>query len=344
MTRPLRDQVVVITGASSGVGRETALQFGRQGSSVVLAARNDQALDSGAREVERLGGQAIAVPTDVSEWGQVQALADRAVERFGRIDTWVNNAAVNEYALFDDMTVEEIDRIIRTDLLGTIYGAKAALPHLKAGGGGVIVNVGSVESKRGMPLQSAYSAAKHGVKGFTDALRLELEHEQVPVHVSLLLPTSINTPLFDHARSKLGAKPRPIPPVYEPEVVARAVLEVAQRPLREVVVGGAGKGLTAAERFSPAVLDRLLLGPGKVFQKQKGSQPPGDRDNLEAAPTGPGSATGSFGQKSKSSSLFTQTFELHPERLRALVAGTAVLAAVALRRAGRREMSRRRRA
>lgn len=336
MTRPLRDQVVVITGASTGIGRETALQFGRQGSSVVLAARNEEALDSAVREVERLGGEALGVPTDVSQWGRVQALADRAVERFGRIDTWVNNAAVNEYALFADMTVEEIDRIVQVDLLGTIYGVKAALQHMKAGDGGTIINIGSVESKRGIPLQTAYSAAKHGVKGFTDALRLELEHEQVPVKITLVLPASINTPLFDNARSKLGTKPRPIPPVYEPEVVAGAVLELAQRPLREVVAGGAGKGLTTAERLSPAALDRLLLGPGKVFQKQKSSQPAGDVDNLEAASTGPGSTTGSFGQESKSSSLFTQAFELHPQRLRALVAASAALATLALRRSSRR--------
>ncbi|MDQ4130511.1 MAG: SDR family NAD(P)-dependent oxidoreductase [Actinomycetota bacterium] len=198
---------------------------------------------------------------------------------------------------------------------------------------GTIINIGSVESKRGLPLQTVYSAAKHGMKGFTDALRLE--HEQVPVNVTLVLPASINTPLFDHARSKLGTKPRPIPPVYEPEVVARAVLEVVRRPLREVVVGGAGKGLTAAERRSPAALDRLLLGPGKVFEKQRSSQPHADGDNLEAASTGLGSATGSFGQESKSSSLFTETLELHPQRLRAFAA-TAALAALVWRRRSRR--------
>jgi NAD(P)-dependent dehydrogenase (short-subunit alcohol dehydrogenase family) len=250
--RPISEQVVVITGASSGIGRETAIQFGQQGASVVLAARNETALREVEKEVERLGGQPQVVVTDVAEWEQVKRLAREAIERFGRIDTWVNNAAASEYATIEEMTVEEIERQIQVILMSQIYGMKAALPHLKRQGQGTIINNASGLAKRSVPLQGAYCAAKHGIKGFTDTLRMELEHERSGVNVTLLMPSSINTPLFDHARSKLGVEPMPIPPVYEPRVVAEAILFAAEHPRRDIVVGGAGKMLDVMERISPS--------------------------------------------------------------------------------------------
>lgn len=333
--RPISEQVVVITGASSGIGRETAIQFGRRGASVVLAARNETALREVAKEVERLGGQSRVIVTDVSEWDRVNRLAQEAADRFGRIDTWVNNAAASEYATVEEMTVEEIERQIQVILVSQIYGTKAALPHMKRQGQGTIINNASVLAERAVPLQAAYCAAKHGVKGFTEALRLELEHERSGIKVTLLMPSSINTPLFDHVRSKLGVKPQPIPPFYEPRVVAEAILFAAEHPRRDIVVGGAGKMLTVMERISPSLLDRFMLMRGQMFKQQKTDQPDNGQDNLFEPMRETGSRTGDFGQHSKSTSLYTRYLEQHPNRKRVLL-GLATAGAVALvRRAGR---------
>ncbi len=333
--RPISEQVVVITGASTGIGRETALQFGQRGASVVLAARNETALQEAAREVERQGGQAHVVVTDVAEWEQVNRLAQAAVDRFRRIDTWVNNAAISAYATVEEMTVEEIECIIQVDLMGQIYGMKAALPHLKREGNGTIINIGSVESKRAVPLQAPYVAAKHGIKGFTETLRLELEHEHSGISITLIMPASINTPLFTHARSKLGVKPQPIPPIYEPRVVAEAILFAAEHPRREIAAGGAGKLMTVMERISPSVMDWYMLRNGKLFKKQQTNQPDDGQDNLFEPMDGSGSTTGEFGQRSKSMSFYTHYLELHPIRKRILL-GAATLGAITLaRRVGR---------
>ena len=333
--RPIGEQVVVITGASSGIGREAALQFALRGASLVLAARNADALCEVEREVHRLGGRAQAVVADVARWEEVEGIAAQAVARFGRIDTWVNNAAVTEYAAVADMTPDEIERIIQVNLLGAIHGVKAALPHLTQQGQGAIINVASVEARLAMPLQSAYVAAKHGLAGFTDSLRLELAHAGLPIAVTLILPASINTPLYAHARSKLGVLPRPIPPVYEPRTVARAIVFAAEHPRREVVVGGAGKLALVLRRISPALLDWLLLRDGIGWRVQESSTPGNQPGTLFAPPTGSGSVTGDFGQRSKSVSLYTRYVDEYPARQLAL-AGVALLGLlVLLRRVGR---------
>ncbi len=335
MPRPLDEQVVVITGASSGIGRETALEFSRRRSAVVLAARNREALEEVSNEAERSGGRPHVVPTDVAGWDEVERLAQEAVERFGRIDTWVNNAAVSAYASVEQTTVEEIARIIQVDLMGQIHGMKAALPHMRRQREGTIVNVASAEARRGVPLQAPYVAAKHGIKGFTDSLRMELEHERSGIQVTLILPSSINTPLFTHARSKLGVKPQPIPPVYEPRVVAEAIVFVAEHPRREVVVGGSGKALTLIERLSPSLADRYMVQGGRMFQQQRTDQPDDGVDNLFGPLPGTGATTGDFGGGSKSESLYTRHLALHPNRKRALTA-TAIVGTLALvRRIGR---------
>lgn len=331
MQRPLNDQVVVVTGASSGIGREGALQFGRAGSRVVLAARNEEALQTAVDEIERQGGEALAVPTDVAQWEQVRSLARRVIERFGRIDTWANVAVVTEYGLAVDQTVEEIDQIIQVGLMGQIHGMKAALEHMMAERRGAIINVASVEGERGMPLQAAYSAAKAGIKGFSEALRVELEKQKAGISVTLILPSSMNTPLFEHSRSKLGALPRPLAPVYEPRVAAESIVFAAEHPRKQIVVGGAGKMLAVLDRFAPELSDRVLLGPAKAFKKQKTKQPDDGTDNLFEASSGNGSVTGQFGNKSKSTSLYTRHLEHHPERKRMLL-GAAAAGAVALLR------------
>jgi short-subunit dehydrogenase len=300
-----------------------------------VAARNEEALTELARQVDRIGGQAEAVVTDVADAGQVERLAERAVERFGRIDTWVNNAAVSVYASVEQLEPDEMERLIRVNLLGTMYGARAAIPRLRSVGGGTIVNVGSALSDRAVPLQSAYVATKHGIAGFSEALRLELAHEETAIDVVLIMPSSMNTPLFSFARSKMGVQPMPVPPVYEPGVVAEAICHAAEHGGREVVVGGWGKLLTIAQWLSPSLLDRYMLQGGRAFEQQKTQRPDDHRDNLFDASTGPGSTTGQFGEGSKSTSLYTTYLELHPNRKR-ITAGALMLGALALvRRIGR---------
>jgi short-subunit dehydrogenase len=335
MPRPIRDQIVVITGASSGIGRETALMFGERGATVVLAARNETALASVAKEVERIGGRASAVVTDVARWEQVARLARQAAERFGRIDTWVNNAGVSTYATVEELTVAEIERVIQVNLLGEIYGMKAALPYLKRQGHGTIINVASALAERAVPLQAAYCASKHGIKGFTEALRLELAREQSGITVTLIEPSSINTPLFTHARSKMGVAPMPIPPIYEPRVVAEAILFAAEHSRRTIVAGGAGKLITVMQRISPVLLDRYMLQGDRMVKAQKTDRPDDGRDNLDAPMPGNGRTTGDFGEQAKAVSPYTRSLEQYPNRVRALLgAGLVGLIAVA-RRVGR---------
>lgn len=335
MPRPVGEQVIVITGASTGIGWETAIELGTRGSSVVLAARNETALREAAKEVERLGGKPYVVVTDVSQWEQVNRLAQQAVDRFGRVDTWVNNAAVSEYGTVEAMTIPEFERVLQVILLGQIYGMQAALPHLICQGQGTIINVASVLAVRSVPLQSAYCAAKHGIKGFTETLRMELVHEHPGIRVTLVMPSSINTPPFAHARSKLGVFPKPISPIYEPRTVAQAILQVAEHPQRDIFVGGFGQLLGILEAFVPSLLDWYMVRNGKLFKGQKTNQPDDGKDNLFQPMDGIGSTTGQFGKHAKSMSLYTRYIDLHPNRERAL-AGTIVLGMLTLiRRVGR---------
>jgi short-subunit dehydrogenase len=334
MPRPLNEQIVVITGASSGIGRETAINFAQRGATVVVAARNEIGLAEVVREIEQSGGRALAIPTDVSVWLQVEDLAARAISELGGIDTWVNNAAVSEYATVAEMTVEEIERIIQVDLLGQIYGIKAVLPHFRRRNAGTIINVASALADRAVPLQAAYSASKHGIKGFTESLRMELAHEQSGIAVTLVLPSSINTPFFRHSRSRMGVKPKPIPPVYEPKSVAEAIVSAAESPQRDVYVGGGGKMISLAQRISPTFVDRLMLMGGSGLKQQRTEEPDDGQDNLFAPVMEPGSTTGEFGKGSQPVSLYTRFFGLHPNRTR--VAGAAMIGAIAFaRRSGR---------
>ncbi|APW61940.1 SDR family oxidoreductase [Paludisphaera borealis] len=308
--RPLHEQSVVITGASSGIGRRTAIEFAKRGAQVTLAARNDSALKEVASEIRRDGGKAHVVVTDVAEWPQVERLAEAAAAHYGRIDTWVNNAGVSVYAHFEDLLVEEIDRIIRVDLLGQIYGAKAALPYMRKQGEGTIINVASELGVRGAPLQSIYCAAKHGVKGFTEALRLELDHENSGVRTTLILPGATNTPFFAHSRSKLGAKASPPGIVYEPEAVAEAIVFAAEHPRRDIFVGVSAKSYDWLQRLSPAMADQMSLMAGASIEKQKSHEPDNGRDTLFEPWTGHGAERGDY--PGRTSSWYTKVFEHHP--------------------------------
>lgn len=326
------DQVIVLTGATSGIGRETALRLARRNAHLVLAGRGRTALDQVHAEVERLGGTALTVPTDITDYHQVTALADTAAQHFGRIDTWINNAGVWAFGPVETQDIDTIRRVIDVDLLGAIHGIKAALPHLRHHGG-TIITVTSAGARRALPLQAAYSAAKHGLAGFTEALRLELQHQHAPVRLVEILPSTTNTPLFTHAHRTPGADPQPLPPVYEPRVVANAIIDAIHRPVRQVYVGGAARLLDYAQRLSPTLLDRILLGPARVIQRQlDGQLPPATRDNLWQPADDTGHTTGSHGQRTKSVSLYTSLFGTHPTRATATAALLAAAGAALARR------------
>ena len=269
MPRPLGRQVVVITGASAGIGRATALECARRGASLVLAARTTAALDAVAHTASQLGAAAQVVTTDITQRDQVDRLAHAAVERFGRIDTWVNNAGGTAYATVEEMPIEEIEAQVQLSLLGPIYGMKAALVQMRRQGYGTIVNVGSALSNRAVPLQGAYCAAKHGLKGITDALRLELKQQHAGIDVVLVMPVAIASTFFEHAPSHLGGQPSPIPPVYPPEAVARAIARVAEKPSRYVYVGRGARMLGVLDGLSPALLDWYMLQGDRLFKVQQ---------------------------------------------------------------------------
>ncbi len=268
----LSEQVVVVLGASSGIGRLTALRFAQSGAKVVVSARSEEGLASLVSEIEARKGSAFAFPADASDFEQVRALATAAAERYGRIDTWVQVAGVGIYAPFDKTSPEEYQQIIDVDLLGVMHAAKAALPYLTGSGAGMFIPVSSVEAVRPMPFHSAYAAAKHGVHGFVQALRLELEHERILVRVTEIQPASINTPFFSDAKTKIGVKPMGLPPIYPPEMVAEAILHAASHTSgNEVIVGGAGKMMAVGQRVSPRLMDKMIGAVG--FRGQKTTKP-----------------------------------------------------------------------
>jgi NAD(P)-dependent dehydrogenase (short-subunit alcohol dehydrogenase family) len=274
-----RDRVVVVMGASSGIGRLTALEFARRGARVVVAARSDQPLESLVQEIERAGGQALALPADTGDHDQVRAVAEEVERRYGRLDTWVQMAAVAVYSPFDQTTPQEFRDIIQVDLVGQAYGAMAALPIMKRQGHGHLIHVSSVEAEVPMPYHSAYNAAKHGIAGMLDVLRLELKHARTPIHVTNVMPASIDTPFFDHARTKIGYKPQGLPPVYDPQKVADAIVRVSRHPRRQVIVGGAGQVMVRLHRHFPRLTEALLS--RSAFRGQM----TGQRKGAEAADT-----------------------------------------------------------
>jgi short-subunit dehydrogenase len=258
MPREIQDQVVVITGASSGIGHTTARLFAEHGARVVVGSRNIEGLNELVRQITESGGVAFARQTDVTDREQVERLAETALNYFGRIDTWVNNAGVSTYATFDKMTDEEIRRIMDVNFMGTVHGIQAALPVMRAHGGGTIINIASVAGKRAIPLQSVYSASKHAIVGLSEALRSELINEPVEINVCTVCPPSINTPFFDHAKTKEGYAAKPLAPVYEPEIVAETIMNCAENPKNEVLIGMAGKMFAAMNTVAPGASDWLM--------------------------------------------------------------------------------------
>ncbi|MBA3549242.1 MAG: SDR family NAD(P)-dependent oxidoreductase [Nannocystis sp.] len=312
MKKPIADQVVVVTGASSGIGREVTIQLVNRGATVVAVARDLERLEALAASLALARGRIEVATADVAVWEQVRGVAEATVQQFGRIDTWVNNAAVSMYATVADSTVEEIARVIEVNLLGQVHGVKAALPAMQAQGRGTIINVASVLAGRSVPLQSAYCASKHGVQGFMEALRMELQYQSPGIDVTVILPSSMNTPLFSHALSKLGVMPKPIPPIYAPQVAADAIVFAAEHPRRDIVAGGAGKALLILQRLCPDVLDWYMTSGGRFFRKQRTLLPDDGQNNLFSPVQGPGEVRGIFGEDAARTSLYTRIFEYYP--------------------------------
>jgi short-subunit dehydrogenase len=257
--KPIGEQVMVITGSSSGIGLCTAILAAGRGAKVVLASRSEQVLDDLCETINANGGEAIRAVADVGKRVDMDSVAEAAVARFGRIDTWVNNAGVAIYGKLDEVAEADSRRLFDTNFWGVVNGSLAALPYLRANGG-ALINVGSEVSDAVVPLQGMYSASKHAVKGFTDALRVELLAEKSPVCVTLIQPTAVNTPYPEHARNYMEKEPKLPSPQIDPQQVAEAILSAASKFERDVKVGMMSKLNTAAWKLAPALAERMAKG------------------------------------------------------------------------------------
>src|SRR3954452_14278087 len=272
---------VVVTGASGGVGRASAVAFGRRGDTVVLLARGETGLAGAADEVTAAGGTAVTMPVDVADADQVEATVERIEREGGPIDVWVNVAFSSVFAPFDQIKAAEFRRATEVSYLGYVYSTMAVLKHMKARDRGTIVQVGSALAYRGIPLQTAYCGAKHAIQGFHEALRCELLHEKSGVHVTMVQLPAVNTPQFSWLLSRLPKHAQPVPPIYQPEVAAKAVLYAADRPRRrEYWVGGSTMGTLAANAILPGLLDRYLARTGFSSQQTDEPQDPDRPANL----------------------------------------------------------------
>ncbi|MEX2282832.1 MAG: SDR family oxidoreductase [Gemmatimonadota bacterium] len=310
MPKPVAEQVMVIVGASSGIGLLTAQEAARRGAKVVLAARNVRDLDLAVRQIARAGGDALAVPTDVTAYDQVERLARRAVTEFGRIDTWINNAAVSLYGYVTEVSREDVRRVMDVNFMGQVNGIRAALPFLETSAG-TLICVGSALSDRGVPLQAAYCASKHALKGFIDGLRVELAEQGSKVRVTLVKPSSINTPLFNKAKTHLGVMPMPIPPIYEPELAVEALLRAAERNERDLYVGGAGKLFSVVERINPKLLDVQQRRGGFAAQQTDWPKAVDAPNNLYAPVKHDGGVRGDFARQATDHSLYQRAATHH---------------------------------
>ena len=271
--KKLSDQVIVITGASSGIGLVTARMAAKRGARLILNARNEATLRRVCDEIREQGGEAYPAAGDVGQFEDVQNIADEAIRRFGGFDTWVNNAGVSIYGPVLDQSLEDQRRLFDTNYWGVVHGSMVACAHLRQRGG-ALINVGSVLSDVAIPIQGTYCATKHAVKGYTDALRLELEQEGAPISVTLIKPSTVDTPYVQHAKNLMPVEPMNPPPVYAPETVAEAILHCAEHPERDVYVGGGGKVLSAASHYAPRLTDKLMQAAMFDVQQSEREKPP----------------------------------------------------------------------
>src|SRR3989442_3452369 len=294
--------VVVITGASAGVGRATVRAFARQGTDIGLLARGVDGLEAARREVEAAGGRAIAIPTDVADADRVEAAADRIERELGPIDIWVNNAMVSVFSPVKELTPDEIRRVTEVTYLGVVYGTLAALKRMLPRDRGSIVQVGSALAYRGIPLQAAYCGAKHAIQGFTESLRCELLHDGSGVHVAMVNLPAMNTPQFDWVKSRLPREPQPVPPIYQPEIAAEAIIYAAYQNRREMEVGVPTVVAVEGNKFFPGLMDRYLARTNYEAQQTNEPVEPDRRDNLWTPVPGDHGAHGTFDDRASDSS------------------------------------------
>lgn len=320
--KPLREQIVVITGASSGIGRATALLAAKRGAGVVLAARSAEALEALAEEIRAAGGRALAVPCDVTDAAAVLALAERAAGWGGRIDSWVNNAGVAIASPLDELPEAEARRLFDVNFWGTVAGSRAALPYLERDGG-ALINLGSFVSDVAAPYMGMYAASKHAIKGYTDALRIELMMDRRPVSVTLIKPAPIATPVLQHQRNRLGRQATMPPPFYLPADVATAILYAAEHSVRDLYVGGAARIGSVIGQLLPGLTD--LVTARFARRMLTNDLPPADRPDNLFAPSVPTSVEGATHGRRPRRSLYTAA-RIHPRA----AAGVALAGVAAL--------------
>jgi NAD(P)-dependent dehydrogenase (short-subunit alcohol dehydrogenase family) len=319
------DEVVVITGASGGIGRATARAFARPGARIALLARGERGLAATCTEVENAGALALPIPTDVADEQQVEAAAAQVEQQWGRIDVWVNNAMATIFGPISALTGSQIKRATEVTYLGAVYGTLSALKRMRARNNGVIVQVGSALAYRAIPLQAPYCAAKHALRGFTDSLRSELLHDGCNIHLTMVHLSAFNTPQFDWALNLVGKRPMPVPPIFQPELAAEAIVWAARHRRREVFVGWPAVKAVTGNKIIPRWLDRVLADKGYTGQITSEPLPPDACANLyEPCDINPG-AHGRFDREAKRTS-----FQWWLTRHRSLAAGCCVAALAAL--------------
>ena len=322
--KPLDQQVIVITGATSGIGLATAKAASKAGARLVLAARSQADLDTVARE---LGGRVAVVAADVADPAAVRRIHEAAHANFGALDTWVNNAGVGMWGKLEQGNLEDFKKLYDTNFWGVVNGSLEAIKHLKKHGG-ALINLGSVASDVGFPIQGMYASSKHAIKGFTNALRIELEHDDAPVSVTLIKPAAINTPFPAHARNYLPQQPTLPPPVYAPEEVALAILHAATHPVRDIYVGGGGKMMSTIQKYAPGTLDWLASKTGVEQQVKPGTKAKTASGSLYQ-PAAPHAKTqGDYEGHTMKTSLYTRA-SIHPV-VAGVVVATGLAATIAL--------------
>jgi NAD(P)-dependent dehydrogenase (short-subunit alcohol dehydrogenase family) len=323
-----RREVVVITGASAGVGRATVREFARHGAWIGLIARGQDGLEGARREVEAAGGRALVLPTDVADPDQVEAAAERVEKELGPIDIWVNDAMTSVFSPIKEMKPEEFKRVSEVNYLGFVYGTLAALKRMLPRDRGVIVHVGSALAYRSIPLQAAYCASKHAILGFFASLRCELIHDKSNVHTTMVQMPALNTPQFGWCKSRLPHKAQPVPPIYQPEVAARAIYYAAHHPKRrEYYPAWSSVKAIVGNRVAPSLLDYYLASQGYEGQQYDGREDPNRPDNLWQPVPGDHGAHGVFDNRASysSSELWAET---HWQWLAAVAAGITAGAVV----------------